>query len=327
MDDARGTIGDPLTVARLLRRPALHFVVIGTTLFALERSVSLPPGWAPPAEVVIPATRIDARERRFAQDTGRAPTPDERGALVEEAVEEELFYREAVARELDRDDRSIRGHLAEKMRFLDPASDAGAAETRTLAARAVALGLDRSDAFVRRVLVEKMRLLAGREGEEGDPDDATLAAFMAEHAERWRLPARATVQHVFLRDGDPAHAAALLERLRAGTTDFARAGHPFHTGPVVPDAAWPTLVNLFGEAIAEHALAAPVREWSGPLPSPWGVHLVRIVARTPAGLPAVGAVRGQLLSSWRQDRRQARQRAAVARLRERWRVRVEDRRA
>ena len=309
-------------MAHALRRPALHFAVLGTLLFVLERRVWPPLAPEPTVEVVIPATRIAARAERFARDTGRPPTADERVVLVEQAVDEELLYREAVARALDRDDRSIRGHLAEKMRFLDPASadDAPA----LLVSHAITLGLDRSDAFVRRVLVEKMRLLARRESEEAEPDDATLAAYMAASPERWRLPARATVQHVFLRDADPERAAALLARLRTGSVDFARVGDPFHSGPVVPDAARPTLASLLGETIAAHALAGPLGEWSGPLRSPWGAHLVRVVARTDAGLPAVADIRRQLVLSWREERRHARELAALAELRRRWRVRVED---
>lgn len=313
-----------MTVPRLARRPALHFVVLGTMLFVAERRLA-PPAETAPVEVVIPATRIEARERRFANDAGRLPTPDERVALVADAVDEEILYREAVARALDRDDRSIRGHLAEKMRFLDPAVGGNAADNQALASRAIALGLDRSDAFVRRILVEKMRLLARREGEEGEPDDATLATVLAEHPDRWRLPARATLHHVFLRDPAPAPAAALLAQLRTGVADFARSGDPFHIGHVVPDATRPALVNLFGEAIATHALAAPLGEWAGPLPSPWGVHLVRIVERSDGALPAVGDVRSQLVLAWREEQRAARERAAIADLRRRWRVRVEGR--
>jgi hypothetical protein len=310
-------------VARVLRWPALHFAVLGAALVVLDRRLS-PPAWTPSVEVVIPATRISARERRFVRDAGRPPTAGERIALVEEAVDEELLYREALARALDRDDRSIRGHLAEKMRFLEPAVGEDTDDSQVLARRAVALGLDRSDAFVRRVLVEKMRLLARRAGEEVAPDDAALAAFMAEHAERWRLPERATLQHVFLRDSGAARGAALLAGLRTGGVDFASAGDPFHTGHVVSDAARPTLVNLLGETIAEHALAAPVGEWSGPLRSPWGVHLVRVVERTSAALPEVGAARTRLLLAWREERRQARERDALAQLRRQWRIRVED---
>ena len=309
---------------RVLRWPALHFVVLGATLFVVERRLAPPAAATPAGEVVIPATRIAARAQRFARDTGRPPTADERVVLVEEAVDEELLYREAMARELDRDDRSIRGHLAEKMRFLDPASSERAEDAPALASHAIALGLDRSDAFVRRLLVEKMRLLAAREGEEVEPDDTTLAAFMAENPERWKLPPRATIQHVFLRDADPARAATLLDRLRTGRAELARAGDAFHTGPVVPDAARPTLMNLFGEAIAEHAFTGPVGEWTGPLRSPWGVHLVRIAARTAGALPSVTDVRRQLVLAWREERRHARERAAIAELRQRWRVRVED---
>jgi hypothetical protein len=311
-------------VRRLLRSPALHFAVLGAALFVLERRVWPPFAPEPSVEVVIPATRIAASERRFARDTGRLPTADERTALVEQAVDEELLYREALARALDRDDRSIRGHLAEKMRFLDPASDTDAADAPALASHAVALGLDRSDAFVRRVLVEKMRLLARFESEEDEPDDAALAAYMAERPERWRLPARATLQHVFLRDADAGRAAALLVRLRSGSADSSRVGDPFHAGPVVSDAARPGLASLFGEAIAAHAFSGPPGEWTGPLPSPWGAHLVRIVTRTDAALPAVADVRAQLVLSWREERRDAREQGAMAELRRRWRVRVEE---
>jgi len=308
-------------VRRVLRAPALHFAVLGTALFVLQQRLA--PS-APAGEVVIPATRIGARERLFERDLGRAPTADERAALVADEVDQEVLYREALARALDRDDRSIRGHLAEKMRFLDQGASEDAADNPALAQRAIALGLDRSDAFVRRVLVEKMRLLAQRASEGDAPDDAALAAFMAEHAERWRLPARATVQHVFLRKGDPARADALLAELRAGRVDFASAGDPFHTGHVVPGAARPTLVNLFGETIADHALMAPLGEWAGPLRSPWGVHLVRVAGRTDGALPAVGQVRSQLVLAWREERRQVREREALAQLRRQWRVRVED---
>src|SRR6185295_9830333 len=98
------------------------------------------------------------------------------------------------------------------------------------------------------------------------------------------LPARATVQHVFLRDADPERALAVLARLRGGA-DFARAGDPFHTGPVVSDAARATLAQLLGDAVAAHAFTGPLGEWAGPLRSPWGTHLVRVVSRTAPVLP------------------------------------------
>lgn len=306
---------------RLLGRPALHFALLGALLFAAERWASFRLRWESPTVVTIPAARIAARERRLEREIGRPPTPGEREALVAAAIEEEILFREALARGLDRDDRSIRGHLAEKMRFLDPSAGGDAAE---LAARAVALGLDRDDAFIRRLLVEKMRLLAAREGEAAaPPDDATLAAFMAEDPERWQLPAHATVEHVFLRAEHAAEAEAILARLRAGA-EPARLGDPFPGGRLVRDATPATLAKLLGEDIARHATTAPLGAWTGPVRSPWGVHLVRVTARTEATLPAVADVRGRLVQAWRAEHRRARAHAALDGLRRRWRVRVED---
>ena len=78
-------------MANALRRPALHFAVLGALLFVLERRVWPPLAPERSADVVIPATRIAARAERFARDTGRPPTVDERVVLVAEAVDEELL--------------------------------------------------------------------------------------------------------------------------------------------------------------------------------------------------------------------------------------------
>src|SRR5205823_3841908 len=113
----------------------------------------------------------------YTRDTGLEPTPADEVALVGKAIEEELLFREALARDLDQHDRSARNWLVEQMRIL---SDDTSDDPDRLYARARALGLDRTDLVVRRILVQKMRLLAARTGEQ-PPGDADLAAFYADH--------------------------------------------------------------------------------------------------------------------------------------------------
>jgi hypothetical protein len=57
----------------------------------------------------------------------RAPTEDERAALIEDFLREEIYYREALALGLDRDDTVIRRRLRQKMEFLGDGAAAAVA--------------------------------------------------------------------------------------------------------------------------------------------------------------------------------------------------------
>jgi hypothetical protein len=299
--------------------------LLGAALFLIERRLPTTSATTPPAggDVVVPASRFQARLEELERGTGRAPSVAARVALAAELADDEMLYREALARGLDRDDRSVRGRLAEKIRFLDATADAAAAPPADLAARAVALGLGRDDAFVRRVLVQKLRLILARENEAGDPGDAALARYLEAHADRWRQPSRLTLVQVYLRADDASAAEALREALAAGTRDPARSGDPFPAGSAVRDATPATVARLLGAAVAAAAAEAPLDTWVGPVRSPWGLHLLRVDARETPPSPALAAVRGQVLQAWRVEERAAREAQAIAALRTRWHVRVE----
>ncbi len=66
----------------------------------------------------------------------------------------------------------------------------------------------------------------------------------------------------------------------------------------------------FGEEFAKRLEALPLNVWHGPIASGMGAHLVRITERQPAQLPALAAVRPQVLREWENDRRE-RNRAEV----------------
>ena len=153
---------------RWLRAPLLHFLVGGAAVFGLVR-VHARPAAAP---VIVTAEDVNRLRVDYTRETGLEPTPADETALVDKTIEEELLFREAVARGLDQNDRSVRHWLVEQMRAL---SDDARDDADRLYARARALGLDRSDLVVRRILVQKMRLLAARL-DERPPDADTLAA-------------------------------------------------------------------------------------------------------------------------------------------------------
>ena len=314
---------------RWLRRPALHFMVIGVALSAISRYAAPPPPSQRPT-VVITAARL----AQLRADFGKGSEPPDERALIARAVDEEILFREAVARGLDRDDPSIRWRVAEKMRFLVE-GDAEATPTSKgstdLYREAIGLGLDRDDAVVRGTLVEQMRLLLKRSADEQPPSDAELLAYVEQHRDRYLQPARTTFWHVFLaRDRRGAvldrDARALLDQLRAQTTppaEAVRLGDAFPAGAHFRAQSVQDLTHVFGPEFAPVALAQEPGSWAGPVPSAYGLHLIRVEEKQPARMPPLEAVRSQVLAQWLYERQDQRGAEALRELRATYVVRVE----
>jgi hypothetical protein len=322
-------------VQRALRRaagaPLLHFVLLGGALFALD--ARRPPagvGDAPAARqpVVITAAQVEQLRDDYARETGRAPSREEEAALIDGAVEEELLYRAALARGLDRGDRSIRWRLTEKMRFL---GDDAEGEGEQLYRRALDLGLDRDDAIIRRILVEKMRLLAGLEAGVDEPSEAELQEYLDRHRDRYVEPARVSFWHVFLsaeRRGAGLEAAARelradLETRPTSPEHAVERGDTFMLGAHVRAASAQQVAKLFGSGFAGAVLQFEAGRWSQPVRSAYGLHLVWVEAREPARTAPLDAVRTQVLRALRAERRAARLAEFLARLHRQYEVRVD----
>lgn len=324
---------------RLLRTPFLHFVAGGALLFCLTRvageatdATSAAAGAEP---VVVRAAEIAQLRHAYTQETGLAATDADEAALVEDAIDEELLFREALARGLDRNDRSVRSWLVEQMRVLtaDAAEpDGGGASDDALYARALELGLDRNDLVVRRILVHKIRLLASRVDAD-EASDAELRAFHARHADLYRLAERVSLWHVFVaRDEHGADAesdaAARLARFRAQQmppAEAAREGDSFPMPARLAAQSRPQLAKLFGTAFADAALAAPEGAWSGPLASPYGLHLVWVERREPGAPTPFEEVRGRVREAWREERSAERLAALLRELRAQQQLVIESR--
>jgi len=226
---------------RWLRAPLVHFVAGGAAVVCLVHVHRQPR----PSPIVLTEGDVDRLRFDYTRESGLEPTTDDEAALVDKAIQEELLFREALARGLDRNDRSVRNWLVEQMRVLadDPTDDAD-----RLYARARMFGLDRTDVVVRRILVQKMRLLAARTGER-HPSDAELEAFYAEHRDEYRPPDRVTFWHVFVHGGTDAE--ALLARIRADAPeDAVRQGDSFSVPPHVIAESPSQLEQLFGAELA-----------------------------------------------------------------------------
>jgi len=280
-------------------RLLLGFFGLGLAIFAGDRlAASVRAGSAP--IVIGAAERAEARAEGLAL-LGRTPTAPELEALIDARVADEILYREALARGLDREDRGVRRRLARNLAFLRaPEGGADAAPPspeleEALYRDALALGMDRTDTVVRRKLVQRVRLEIESEARSAEPTEQELRAWLEAHPDRGAPPARAAFRHLFfdpLRRGpraeqDARDALALLARggRAAGDGCFVPADQPLQSASFV--------ARLLGTAFADAVFEAPLGDWTGPLRSSLGWHLVHVGERERAGPQRLAAARAE----------------------------------
>ncbi len=271
-----------------LREPLLHFLVIGTGLFLLYQLVRGGDETAP-REIVISESRIEALAENFGRTWTRPPTPQELRGLVDDYVKEEVFYREAIAMGLDRDDTVIRRRLRQKMEFVSEDTAATA-----------------------------------------EPTDEQLQQFLTAHPEKFVEPARVTFQQVFVSAEKPGDAARrdaeqILADLQAGRgpANPAEAGDPTLLPASLEDASPQEISGSFGDDFGKQLETAPIGQWSGPIASTFGLHLVRVSARNTSTLPSLADIRPVVVREWQAQQRAQAGDSFYSSLRSKYEVRYE----
>jgi hypothetical protein len=317
------TTARPSLPRRLLAAPLTHFIMLGLALFALTTSRG-GSSIVPPPVVVSPGD-VAARRAEWTWQHGVAPNAAAAAQLDAELLDEAVLHQAALDAGIDRRDATVRRRIAQLATFTGEDAAIGASLERT----AAALGLARNDLVVQRHLVQLARLAAGRLGAADMPAEDELAAHLARHAERFAEPARVTLTHVYLardRNGATleADAAALLDRIRRDRVPAAEAvglGNAFIQGATLTGSR-AEIERTFGASFTAVWQAEP-GTWIGPVASPFGLHLVWIVARTPAMVPPLAAVRGRVLHEVLRERASVRRRERVRALRTFYAARIE----
>lgn len=249
----------------LLGEPLVQFLAIGALVAGLYALVPDAPVEIAPDDaadtIVVTGGQIEQLRRLFGRTWQRPPTPDELDGLIEAHVREEVLYH---------------------------------------AGRA--LGLDEDDAVVRRRIAQKMEFLMEPAPGELVPTDAELARHLAAYPDRFAEPARVAFEQVFFdpaRRGDAVSGdVAAVRAALSGGADPGGLGDPTLLPAAVGLGPVGNVARLFGEPFANALLEAPVGEWTGPVRSAFGVHVVRVARRMPAREPSLEAARAAIRADW-----------------------------
>ena len=266
----------------LFKEPLLQFALIGTLIFALYALVA-PPPQAPANVIAIEAAQIEQLIANYQKTWRQEPDQKAVAAMIEDAVREEIYYREALALGLDRNDKVIRLRLRQKMEFL---SDTGA------------------------------DLL--------DPEEAELSAYFAANQENYRQPAKLALEQIFLgASADAAEIQTIVETLTSNpATDPLRWQQASLLPAQLPLSSHQAIDGIFGQGFFAAIAALPPNQWSAPVPSSFGVHLVRIREHQQEQTPPLDDIRALVARDWKAQKTLELRNQLFAKLREQYQIQL-----
>src|SRR5688572_13060243 len=106
-----------MTPRGLVREPLIHFLLLGALLFALYGWLNRQ-GFAAPDEILVSQQQVEGLVVQFERVWQRTPNAAEKQALIDSWVRDEVYYREALAMGLERDDPVVRRRMSQKIQFI-----------------------------------------------------------------------------------------------------------------------------------------------------------------------------------------------------------------
>lgn len=273
---------------RLLREPLVHFAALSLVIFAAYAVFAPPAQQAPVGSIVVSSGKIEQMAAIFARTWQRPPSPEELKGLIDDYVTEEIYVREALA-----------------------------------------LGLDTDDTVIRRRLRQKMEFMTSADVDALTPTDADLQTYLDTHPDAFSEAPQVGFQQVYLNpDRHPEtmdqDAAALLAALRADPeADTSVLGDASLLPYELPLTSIGSIDRIFGPDIAASVAQAEPGVWTGPVASPYGLHLIRVTTKSPGRLPALAEIRDVVLREWSNAKRQDLEAARLADLLGRYDVRID----
>ncbi len=242
-----------------LKNPIIQVVVLGLLICA---ALLLIFGPKMPSEsdriIVIDETDMAQLIAGWQRTWNRMPTREELKGLMENHVREEVLYQEALNE-----------------------------------------GLDRNSAVVKRALITQMDMLAEGQGEQPEITEEALEAYYNLRKDQFISPAIISFKQVYFKeDQDSERLTALKDDWNMKDLEYTvarSAGANTMLSPEMKEMPADLIDREFGENFASKLQELTPGQWSGPVPSVFGWHLIYIDSMTPPRPLPLEAVRNEIL--------------------------------
>ena len=273
---------------KLLRDPLTHFVLAATLIF-VAYSVWQNRSDKADSTIFVMTGELERLAALYTSEAGALPSETDMAAMVSDLVRDEALSREARR-----------------------------------------LGLDRDDTIITRRLAQKMSFVVSDLAEDPEPTRDELLDWHATHTERFTTPATLTFSHIYFSPdlrGENTHADAtdaLAQLNESSRTAPSGLGDPFMLQRQFGDVPIREIARQFGGEFANELSELNVSdEWQGPLPSAFGLHLVKLESSTPASVIPFDDIVDQVRKDWLENSRRTANEQAIQDIIARYTVEIE----
>lgn len=187
---------------------------------------------------------------------------------------------------------------------------------------ALGIGLDKDDSIVRRRLRQKIEFLLD-DLTLVEPADADLQQLLDNEPDRFRLDARVSFTQVYLQEESRAAADSTLAMLQNGVDDPSQLSDSYLIAYQFDDVTEAVVGAQFGDAFKTALFELETGQWTGPVDSPYGLHLVRIEQIVPGTVPALADIQAEVEREWLVDFRASAQQEIIDQMKAKYTVTVE----
>lgn len=245
---------------KLIREPLVHFLLAGLMIFIYFKSCS--GTGSDGGTIVIDKSRLlnfmQFQSKSFNEEVFdkklEAMPEEEKQLLVDNLIQDEVLYREAVRLGLDQNDYVIKRRVIQKMEFILASFDESAFEV----------------------------------------SDDSLSQYFEKYRDRYYQPAKFTFSHIFFKNDEKnnalSRAKSFSDNFRnkyISPSESLQYGDRFlyHRNYAEKDAEF--IKSQFGAAFATMltSLIADKNAWQGPIPSDHGYHLVCLIQKSEDEMP------------------------------------------
>ncbi|MCD4719188.1 MAG: peptidyl-prolyl cis-trans isomerase [Desulfobacula sp.] len=249
---------------RLFNDPIFRFLLGGIFIFIIYTKFA-DQGQNRSYLISLDEGQIERLKNAWKIVKGRIPTEKKLVHLIQSEIKEEILYREARRLGLDKGDRIIKRRLVQKYRFM----------------------LD--DA----IIIPK-------------PDNQILDSYYREHLEKYQVPENISFMHVFFSNSkrvDPQGDAAIILLKQNSKDPLPLKGDSFMGLSHLQDYQKRSVQKIFGTGFYEQLMDLQPGEWSEPLESAYGWHLVYIHEKKDSYQLSLEEAREDVLKDFREQMR------------------------
>jgi peptidyl-prolyl cis-trans isomerase C len=219
--------------------------------------------------IIITEAEVAHQKSLWEKTWGRPPTVPELKQAMDGYVRNEILYREALAREMDR---------------LDPR--------------------------VRLALIQKMQMFAAGQADAKGVSEEDVASFFALRKEQYRIPATLSIKQVLFKEAGGREQR--IKKLLADANDedvpdavMLESGDPTMLESIHIEVTALDIERRFGSEFTAAVLSLPADQWSGPVQSGFGLHVVKVFDREPGRIPEFAEVRERVENDLLYETREA----------------------